>query len=176
MTVFLVLGGIGLVMVLASLVLGDVFGGLFYVLNLDVGGGVVSAPVIGSFLAAFGFGGALTMYAAGVGVGAGALAGLGTGGAIGGVALALMRSLMDMPTDPTPRATDVLGTRGTVVTDIPEHGYGEVSLRQHGTTTKSNARATEGVVAGESVEVVEVLSASSVLVRPLAEDALANEL
>lgn len=69
MIAFLVLGGIGFLMVLASLVLGDLFGGLFEVLNLDLGGGVVSAPVIGSFLAAFGLGGALTMYATGSGRG-----------------------------------------------------------------------------------------------------------
>lgn len=169
MSAFLIIGAIGLAMVLASLVLGDLFGGLFDALSLDAGGGVFSTPVIGAFLAAFGFGAALVMYATGVGIGGGALAGLGGGGVVGGVALALMRSLMEMPTDPTPRATDVLGSRGTVVTDIPEQGYGEVSLRQHGTITKSNARATERVVAGEAVEVVEVLSASSVLVRPLNE-------
>lgn len=163
---FLVIGIIGLAIVLTSLLLGDLLDGIFDAFDVELAGGVFSTPVIGSFLAAFGFGAALTMYGAGVGATGGAFAGLASGLAIGGIALVMTRSLMHMPTDPTPTAGDAVGTRGTVVTSIPEGGYGEVSLRAHGQVEKYNARGTAAIGAGQSVEVVEVLSASSVLVRP----------
>jgi membrane protein implicated in regulation of membrane protease activity len=82
----------------------------------------------------------------------------------------MMRSLMHMPTDHTPSAGDVVGAQGTVVTDVPDGGYGEVSLRGAGQVEKYNARGTEALRAGRTVEVVEVLSASSVLVRPADAD------
>lgn len=163
---FLIIGIVGLAVVLGSLLLGDLLEGVFGALDLDIGGGIISTPVLGSFLAAFGFGAALAMYAAGVGAAGGALSGLVAGAVIGGLALAMMRSLMHMPTDHTPSAGDIVGAQGTVVTDVPDGGYGEVSLREHGQVGKYNARGTEALTAGRTVEVVEVLSASSVLVRP----------
>lgn len=164
---FLVIGIIGLAIVLLSLLVGDLLDGLFDAFDVEFAGGVFSTPVVGSFLAAFGFGAALTMYGAGVGATGGAFAGLASGIAIGGIALFMTRSLIHMPTDHTPTAADVIGTRGTVVTSIPGEGYGEVSLRTHGQVEKRNARGTAAIGAGQSVEVVEVLSASSVLVRPV---------
>lgn len=164
---FLVIGIIGLAAVLGSLLLGDLLDGIFDAFDVEFAGGIFSTPVIGAFLAAFGFGAALTMYGAGVGATGGAFAGLGGGIVVGGIALFMTRSLMHMPTDHTPTAADAVGTRGTVVTSIPEEGYGEVSLRTHGQVEKYNARGTAAIGAGKPVEVVEVLSASSVLVRPV---------
>lgn len=167
MLAFLTIGIIGLAIVLLSLLLGDLLDGVFDAFDVEFAGGVFSTPVIGSFLAAFGFGAALTMYGAGVGATGGAFAGLASGIAIGGIALVMTRSLMHMPTDHTPAASDNVGAHGTVVTTIPEGGYGEVSLRAHGQVEKYNARGTAAIGAGQAVEVVEVLSASSVLVRPV---------
>lgn len=167
MLAFLTIGIVGLAIVLLSLLLGDLLDGLFDAFDVELAGGVFSTPVIGSFLAAFGFGAALTMYGTGVGATGGAFAGLASGIAIGGIALFMTRSLMHMPTDHTPTAGDAVGAHGTVVTTIPEQGYGEVSLRTHGQVEKYNARGTAAISAGHAVEVVEVLSASSVLVRPV---------
>lgn len=167
---FLIIGVVGLVILLLSLVLGEILEGVFSAFDLELGGGVFSTPVIGSFLAAFGFGAAVTMYAAGLGATGGAFSGLLSGVAVGGLALLLTRSLINMPTDHTPAASDVVGARGTVVTAIPADGYGEVSLRSAGQVAKRNARGTEPMPAGQAVEVVDVLSASSVLVRPAPAD------
>lgn len=167
MTGFLVIGGIGLAIVVVSLILGDIFEGIFDAFDLDFGAGIFSAPVVGSFLAAFGFGASVVMYAAPVGAAGGALSGLGSGLVVGGIALFMTRSLMQMPTDATPKSEDLVGTRGHVVTPIPDGGFGEVTVRLHGQSLKHNARSVAAVDAGERVEVVEVLSASSVLVRPV---------
>ena len=56
MTVFLVLGVVGLVLLGLSLLLGDLFGGALDALAGDV----FSSAVIGGFVSAFGFGAALS--------------------------------------------------------------------------------------------------------------------
>ncbi|MEW6471783.1 MAG: hypothetical protein AB1679_05910 [Actinomycetota bacterium] len=166
MTAFIVIGVVGLLIVLLSLVLGEVLDGVFEALEFEAGGGLFSAPVIGSFLAAFGFGAALVMYTAGTGAAIGALGGLGSGVVIGGVTVALTRFFINMPTDETVRVTELVGQRATVVTPIPEAGLGEVTLVFRGQMLKLNARADGPMAAGRPVVVAAVTSPSSVLVRP----------
>lgn len=166
MTGFILIGAVGLVIVLASLVLGDILDGVFDALDADFGHGVFSAPVIGSFLAAFGFGAALIMTGTGIGAVGGALGGLASGMVIGALALFMTRALMHMPTDPTVRSADYVGSTGVVVTRIPEDGLGEVSLTYAGHIEKLAARAAEPIPAGTTVVVTQVTSSTSVLVRP----------
>lgn len=163
-TAFIVIGAVGLAIVIVTLLLGEIFDGLLGAFDVDVGGGIFSAPVIGSFLAAFGFGAALIMFAGGVGATAGALGGLASGLVVGGFALTIMRSLMNMPTDATVTTRGLEGVRGTVITPIPAHGYGEVTIRHHGEQRKYNAQAMEDLPSGTPVEVTGVLSASAVTV------------
>jgi hypothetical protein len=170
-TVFIVIGTVGLAIVLLTLVLGEVLDGLFGALDVDAGGGVFSAPVIGSFLAAFGFGAALIMFATGVNATIGALGGLASGGVVGGFALLMMRSLMTMPTDETVTTRGLEGETAIVITPIPKDGYGEVTIRHHGEQRKYNAQATEAFPVGARVEVTAVTSASAVIVAALSSDA-----
>lgn len=167
MTGFIVIGVVGLAIVVASLVLGDILEGVFDAFDADFGHGVFSAPVIGSFLAAFGFGAALIMTGTGLGAAGGALGGLASGMAVGALALLMTRALMNMPTDPTMRSADLLGATGTVITRIPESGLGEVSLTHAGQIKKLSARAAEPIPAGVTVVVTQVTSSSSVFVRPV---------
>ena len=165
MTAFIVIGAVGLAVVLLSLILGDLLDGVFEALDLDVGGGIFSAPVLGSFLAAFGFGAALIMFATGANATLGALGGLASGVVIGGLALLMMRTLIRMPTDETVTTARLEGAPGTVITRIPAEGYGEVTIRHHGNLHKYNARASEPLPAGTPVVVTAVLSTSAVMVR-----------
>jgi membrane protein implicated in regulation of membrane protease activity len=165
-TAFIVIGGVGLAIVLASLILGDFLDGVFDALDLDLGGGLFSAPVIGSFLAAFGFGASLVMASVGVGAVGGTFGGVAAGAVVGGIALVLTRSLMNMPTDPSFRTGDLVGTTGYVITRIPEGGLGEISLTHLGQAKKFNARSKAPIPAGETVRVVAVTSSSSVMVEP----------
>jgi hypothetical protein len=166
-TAFIVIGGVGLALVLLTLVVGEIFEGLFGALDVDAGGGVFSAPVIGSFLAAFGFGAALIMFATGASATAGALGGLASGAVVGGFALLLMRNLMHMPTDETVTTRGLEGARATVITPIPADGYGEVTIRHHGEQRKYNARASRAMKVGTQATVTAVLSASAVVVEPV---------
>jgi membrane protein implicated in regulation of membrane protease activity len=162
---FLAIGGIGLVLLVISLVLGEILEGVFDA--FDGGGGTLSTPVIGSFLAAFGFGGALTLYGTGAGIPAASLAGILSGGVVGWLALLLTRSLINMPTDQSHRTGDLVGLRATVVTPIPESGYGEVSVSHLGQSMKYNARSTKAIPFGVQVEVTAVISSSALLVEPV---------
>lgn len=162
MTVFIVIGVIGLVLLLVSLVFGELFDGL----DADAGG-LLSGPVIGAFLAAFGFGGALTMQASDGGMGAGVAGGLGGGVVVGGLAWLIVRTFMRMPTDSSFRSADLVGTPATVITSVPAGGLGEVTLVHLGQITKLSARADQPLTAGTAVIVTAVVSSSSVVVAPV---------
>lgn len=164
--IFLILGAVGLGLLVVSLLVGEVFGDLF---GFD-GGGFLSLPAIGAFLAAFGFGSALILYGTSADTGVAALGGLGSGVVIGGVAGVFTRSLMNMPTDESVRSSDMVGLAGTVVTRIPDDGLGEVSVSFHGQLMKLSARSSAAVSAGKQVTVTAVISPSAVVVEPVGTD------
>ena len=166
---FAVLGSIGLVIVVASLVLGDLLEGLFESLDIDVGGGMFSTPVVGSFLAAFGFGALLIQTSSDAGPGIAAVGGAAGGLVMGGIALWFTRSLMHMATDDSVRTDDVVGKPATVVSAIPAGGLGEVSLVHLGQRLKYSARADAAIPYGAEVVVVAVTSSSSVVVEAAGE-------
>ena len=162
MTAFLVIGGVGLLIVVLSLIFDDMFE------SFDLGSDLFSTPVIGSFLAAFGFAAALTMSATSVGTGPATVVGLGAGTALGWAALWISRSLMRMRTDEPVRLSDLVGKPAVVVSAIPSGGYGEVRIDHAGQPMKLNARIESGGSApiGGRMVVVSVNSASSVVVEP----------
>ncbi len=166
MTLFLILGIIGIAFLLMSLLLDDLLGSLFDSLDFFDSGGFLGGPAIFSFLAAFGFGGALARNAGVSGAGSvaiGAAAGIGLGAGAGLVS----RSLMRMPTDTTVSAAHYVGVRGTVITPIPDEGLGEISITIGGQPLKLSARSSSAIGAGMPIIVTAVLSPTSVLVDPL---------
>jgi membrane protein implicated in regulation of membrane protease activity len=167
---FLIIGAVGLGVIVLALVLGEVLDGVFEAVDSDFGGGILSTPVLGAFLAAFGFGGALILYTADVGAAVAALGGLVCGAVVGGIALAIVRSLVNMPTDENVRTTDMVGITGTVVTRIPAGGLGEVTVRHAGQLLKLSARADEELRAGTPIVVTAVMTSSSVLVSPVTRE------
>jgi membrane protein implicated in regulation of membrane protease activity len=163
-TALLVVGGIGLAILVLSFVLDEAIGGLFDSVGLDSGSGLFSAPVIGAFFAAAGFGGALAMSAMGGGPLVGAAGGLVSGVAFAAVALAVTRALMGMRTDDNVRLADLVGRPATVVTRIPEGGLGEVAVTHLGQRLKLNARSADPIPAGTAVVITAVTSSTSVVV------------
>jgi membrane protein implicated in regulation of membrane protease activity len=164
-TGFIIIGAVGLALVVVSLLLGDIFDGLFEAFDVEFGGGIFSTPVLGSFLAAFGFGAALIMFSTGAGATLGALGGLVSGLFVGGLSLLMMRQLINMPTDASLDTEDLVGSTGTVITPIPENGLGEITVRAHGSAQKMSARAAQPIAVGTTVRITTVLSTSSVMVE-----------
>ncbi|GGF39820.1 hypothetical protein GCM10011519_11850 [Marmoricola endophyticus] len=161
MTTYLVIGIVGLVLLGASLLLGDLLDSA-----LDfLAGDAFSTAVVGGFVSAFGFGTALaqaaglpTLGALGVGVVA--------GGLMGWFAAWLTRLVRSGGSDATPETADAVGREATVLTTIPSEGYGTVRVQMGGHVVRLNARAETEIPGGTAVHVTGVLSPSAVTVSP----------
>lgn len=159
MTVYLLLGLVGLVVIAGSLVVGDLLDGL-------VGGDWFSTEVVGGFVSALGFGGAAALSLGAPDLVALAV-GLVAGAAFGFLGASLTRLIRGGGTDAVPAAEDLVGQEGVIVSEIPVDGFGTVRLRLGGHTLTFNARADLPLEAGSGVHVTSVLSPTAVAVAPL---------
>lgn len=161
MTTFLVIGVVGLALLAFSLLAGDLLDGIFDVLSADW----FSSAVVGGFVSAFGFGGAL---AAGLGAPAfvAVPVGLGAGALFAWFAAWLTRLLKGSGGDGTVQLDDTIGRDATVLTGIPAKGFGVVRVSIGGHTLQLNARAELELPAGTEAYVTEVLSPTAVVVAP----------
>lgn len=164
MEAFVIIGAVGLALVVVSLVFGDFLDGVLDFEHFEFGDGVLSTPVIGAFLTAFGAAGWLLTTVEESSLAVAAAGGLGAGVVLGGLTLVSVRALMHMPTDATPRTTDLVGSMGTVVTRIPADGLGEIAVISAGQRMKLYARSDTPVPSGSKVIVVDVTSPTSVVV------------
>lgn len=167
MTVYLVLGFVGLALIVVSLIVGDhleaAFGGAFNALEGDV----FSTAVLGGFVSAFGFG-----AAAADGAGLPMLPTLVVGGAsgvvVGWFAWWLTRLVKDGPSDGTVSIGDTVGRVGKVLTAIPGGpSYGVVRVSVGGHVLQCNASALLAIEAGAEVSITGVLSPTAVTVAPV---------
>lgn len=160
--VFLVIGGVGLILLIVALVIGEIadFG------HADADG-PFSLPAIAAFIGGIGFVGAIpaalldglattprVLISAAIGV-AGAIP-------IAWGAIRLTAGLMRMNTDPTLSERDLIGRLGQVITAIPAGGFGEVRLSVGGQALKYNARSAEALPAGTPIYVIDTPTATSV--------------
>jgi hypothetical protein len=161
-TVFLVVGVVGLVLLMLSLVIGDVFDGAFDALTGDW----VSSAALGGFVAALGFGAAVADATGAPGAVTGAV-GVVAGLLAGWFAAWLTRVVKHGGSDATPSADDAVGRDATVLTAIPADGFGTVKVVLGGHSLRYNARAEEPIEAGTPVHVTGVLSPTAVSVAPV---------
>ena len=162
MTAFLVIGALGVVLLVVALVLGDVLDGAFEGLSA----GFFSTEALAGFLGALGFGGAIALSATGS-TSVAVVVGLVLGVLLGGLAAKASRFLHGDGETDTVRTSDLLEKMGSVVSAIPEDGFGVVQLSVGGHLTRLNARSSVAVPAGTRVSVTEVISPTAVRVEPL---------
>lgn len=162
MTVFIVIGVVGLVLLAASLLLGDVLDGVTDGLPSDL----FSTEVIGAFVAATGFGGAIA-DAAGAPTAVAWPVGLVAGGLLAWFAGWLTRLVRAGGSDGTISTDDTVGHSGRVVSAIPEDGFGSVSVYVGGHSLRLNARSDVPLEPGTEVHVTSVLSPTAVTVAPV---------
>lgn len=162
---FLVIGGIGVAVLAASWLLGEI---------LDFGhvaaDGPFSMAAVAAFVSAFGFGGAAVGAVlpdlGNLSLLVSILAGLAAAIPAAWFAIRLTRAVMHMPTDTTLTRDHLIGATGVVVTRIPEDGYGEVRVRVAGQQIKFNATASQAIPSRTEVFVVGTPSETSVVVEP----------
>jgi membrane protein implicated in regulation of membrane protease activity len=160
---FLVIGGLGVLVLAVSLFLGDVLH--FGHPDLD---GPFSVPAIAGFVGAFGFAGAIAAALTGSGPMAwlvGSLAGAVAAVPTAWLAMRMAKAAARMRTDATPTRSDLLGRLGIVVTPIPTPGYGEIRITLGGQPVKLNASSDKPLPLGTRVFVVEAPSDTSVVVE-----------
>lgn len=162
MTVFLVVGAVGVLLLLVALVVGDVLDGALEGLSA----GFFSTEALAGFLGALGFGGAIALATTGS-TSVAVVVGLVLGLLLGGLAARASRFLHGDGEGDTVRTSDMLERIGSVVSAIPDGGFGVVSLSVGGHITRLNARSSVAVPAGTQVSVTQVISPTAVQVEPL---------
>lgn len=158
--VFLIIGIIGAILLIISVVLDGVFD-LF-----DFGDGPLSLTTIAAFTAIFGFA-AFATVGAGASAGVGAVVGSVAGVAGGAVAWWLSRAIRGAESTTAVTTTELVGTEASVVLAIPAGGLGEVALIRHGERISLAATASESLPRGTRVRVTQTLTATSVAVVPV---------
>lgn len=162
---FLIIGGLGVLTLAASLLVGDVVH-----LGHPDAEGPFSLPAVAGFVGAFGFGGAIAAAVAGprplLATTAGVIVGAAAAVPMAWFAVRVAHAASRMRTDATPTRADLVGRLGVVVTAIPAQGYGEVRITIGGQPVKLNALADRPVALGARVFVVEAPSDTSVVVEP----------
>ncbi|MHA6524142.1 hypothetical protein [Tessaracoccus sp. G1721] len=163
MTTFLIIGAVGLALVAATLLIGDVLDG---VLGLDaLDNDLFSLSSIAAFVGAFGFGGAISLALV-----PNTLLAVVVGGAIGSTAswgaVRLTRALRSGEDSSTFRSQSMIGHPARVITAIPETGFGEVQLAVGGHVRKFSATAGRPVEAGTEVWISAIVSPTAVEVTP----------
>lgn len=141
---------------------------------LDFGPSWVSLPVLAAFGGAFGFvTGALVGDKATTLVPV--IVGIGAGFAFAAATVKVSSAFVDMPTDPTERQADLLGSIGKVI-EAPAVGrFGAVLLRRPTGPIKVAAIAESAIEVGTEVVVVDVTSSTLVTVEAFHLDDLAND-
>ena len=161
--VFIVAMVAGLVLLLVTVLLDDVVGGVLDGLNVDIDmGGVSIAPVALGFVAMFGIGGlfgttVLDLSSAAASI-VGAAAGVGGALLVYGIFSLLARS----QSQEAYSISDMVGLTGRVVVGIPKGRYGEVVVSFGGSNQKKTATSDTEISSGTTVTVTGV--AGSVLI------------
>lgn len=161
MVVFAWIAVVSLVLLVVTAFLGDLLDGVLD--SIDFTGGYLSSASLLAFTGTIGFAGWVSMYAglsvfpaAGIGLGCGLVVGTGAG--------LLTRALVRSPTGHQITSADYVGAHATVVTAIPDDGYGEVTMTLSGHPLKFAARSKIPVDVGEQVVVTAVLNEATVMV------------
>lgn len=161
--IFLVIGIVGGVLLLISLLLDGIFDAF------DFGDGPLSLTTIAAFTSIFGF----TAFA-GVGAGMatpiasvmGAAAGL-----LGGAAAWWLTRLIRGSESTTALSDDdLVGSVGAVVLPIPAGGLGEIAITRHGERVSLSATADAPIERGTQIRIVQTVTSTSVRVEPVAAD------
>jgi hypothetical protein len=166
LTIFLAIGGIGFLFLLASLVVGDVFEALGFDFGLDASHdfGVFDSRVISVFLTAFGGFGAIGVTL-GYGAAASSLFGLLGGLVFGALVFLCGYALYRQQSSSSVSAEALIGRTAQVIVGIRPDQLGQISCRVGDERIEKLARTIDGTeIKTGSVVRIESIAADSVIV------------
>ncbi|HLZ94289.1 MAG TPA: NfeD family protein [Candidatus Dormibacteraeota bacterium] len=155
---------IGGALLLLTLIVDDVFGGLLGALHLgfDVAG-VSPTPMLLGFIAMFGVGGLFGLHSLGQGPGVATLTG-GIAGLLGaGVVFGAFKALRQAESSDAFSLEDMVGSTGRVSVAIPANRFGSVLISFAGASHNMTATADAEIPAGKVVKVVAVAGTNLVV-------------
>lgn len=160
----LLLGG-GLL--LLTLIVDDIFGGLLTAIHLgfDVAG-VSPTPMLLGFIAMFGVGGLFGLHSLSLGPGGATLVGAGAGLIGAGVVFGAFKVLATAESTESFSLQDMVGSTGRVAVGIPANRFGSVLISFAGASHNMGATADAEIPAGRVVKVVGV-AGSNLVVEPV---------
>ena len=144
----LLLGG---AMLLLTLIVDDIFGGLLGAIHLgfDVAG-VSPTPLLLGFISMFGVGGLFGLHSLGAGVGGATLSGVVAGALGSGVVFGAFKILRQAESSETFSLQDMVGSTGRVSVAIPANKFGTVMISFAGAQhDRHRRRRDRGGQAGE---------------------------
>jgi membrane-bound ClpP family serine protease len=161
----LVLGG-GLLLI--TVLLDEVVGGLFDALNIgfDIGGVTLMPPLLG-FVAMFGVGGLIGTQVLKLDNGRASLLGAVAGAAGFALVFGMFGVLKRSESAPAFSLSDLVGQTGRVNVTIPARRFGSVFVSYAGTSHNLTATADADVASGSAVRIVSI-AGGNLVVEPLA--------
>lgn len=153
--VFVAAALVGGGLLLLTVLVDDVLGGILDALNVDFSiGGISLMPPLLAFVAMFGVGGIFATQVLDLHGGQAALVGVGFGLLGFAVAFLLFRALRRAEGSRPFSIGDLVGQQGSVSVTIPAGRLGTVYVRAEGQTHEVSATAQEEITAGTAVKVV----------------------
>jgi membrane protein implicated in regulation of membrane protease activity len=170
-TIFVISLLVGGILLLITVLLDDILGGVLDGLNLDFDlGGVSLMPLLFAFVAMFGVGGLIGTEALDMESGPASLVGVVSGALGAGVVFALFGVLRRAEAPQAFSLADLVGRHGRVTVGIPAGHNGSVLLSYGGASHDLTATSQVDIPAGAIVTVTQVVG-GTLLVQPSAADA-----
>jgi membrane protein implicated in regulation of membrane protease activity len=165
--VFILCVVVGGGLLLITVVLDDVLGGVFDFLNINFDvGGVSLMPLLLSFISMFGVGGLFATKVLGVHEGAAAVVGAGFGGAGVAVTFVLFRFLHGSEGPKPFSLGDLVGRDAFVAVGIPAGRFGSVLVKAEGQTHEYSATSQLEIPQGATVRITGTAGAG-LIVNPV---------
>ena len=173
--VFVLAALVGGGLLLVTVLLDDILGGILDALHLDFSiGGVSLMPPLLAFIAMFGVGGIFATQVMALHGGQAALVGVAFGVVGYVVAFALFRALRRAEGDRPFSVGDLVGRLGSVSVAIPAGRLGTVYVRAEGQNHEISATAAEDIPQGTAVKVVGTAGMGLVVERMAPQPIAAN--
>jgi membrane protein implicated in regulation of membrane protease activity len=167
-TIFVLATLVGAGLLLVTVLVDDILGGVLDALNVsfDIGGVSLMPPLL-AFIAMFGVGGLFATQVFDIHGGQAALVGVAFGGVGFAVAYLLFRTLRRAEGTRPFSVTDLVGREGSVSVAIPAGRQGTVYVRAEGQTHELGATASVDIAGGTPVRITGV-AGTGLVVEPLA--------
>jgi hypothetical protein len=163
-TIFVVCLAVGGILLLVSVLLGDLLSGVLDGAGLDFDlGGVSLMPLLLAFVAMFGVGGLIGTEALGMSSGPASLVGALCGALGAGIVYGLFSVLRRAEAPEAFSLSELIGRKGRVTVGIPAGRNGTVLVSHGGASIEQTATADREISSGQTVTIVDVVAGTLVV-------------